>query len=76
MNRFKKELRKKGVKLECDYPYMPYRVGQNIYMEDVYVNSEKATVTEFLNVIDNCWRMTREGELIDWNIENRKRKGW
>lgn len=24
MNRFKKELRKRGYQLECDYPYLPF----------------------------------------------------
>ena len=39
MNRLKKEIRKKGVKLECDYPFMPYDG-----LEAVKVDTEKATV--------------------------------
>lgn len=37
MNRVKKELRKAGAKLECDYEYLPFNG-----IETVVVNSEKA----------------------------------
>lgn len=44
MNRFKKELRKKGVKLECDYPWMPFElIGHTL--EAIIVNTEMCTVT-------------------------------
>ena len=42
MNRFKKELRKRGIKLECDYEYLPYNG-----IETVVVNSENATVSTY-----------------------------
>ena len=50
MTRFKKELRKRGVKLECDYPYLPFElVGTTL--ECVVVNSELCSVTEITTSI-------------------------
>lgn len=40
MNRLKKEIRKKGIKLESDYPFMPYEG-----LEAVKVDSEKVTIS-------------------------------
>jgi len=42
MNRFKRELRKRGVKLECVYPFIPYNG-----LEAVVVHSDTATVSEY-----------------------------
>lgn len=42
MNRFKKELRKRGVKLECDYPCLPFNG-----IETVVVDSANATVSTY-----------------------------
>ena len=42
MNRFKKELRKHGVKLECDYECLPYNG-----IETVVVDSANATVSTY-----------------------------
>ena len=39
MNRFKKELSKRGYKMEKDYPYMPFNE-----IEAIVVNSEDATL--------------------------------
>lgn len=73
MNRVKKVLRKKGIKLACDYPVLPYDVvGRflepgHIFIDDVVVNSEKATVTNYLNVIVERRTLQRNGEIItDW----------
>ena len=71
MNRFKKEIRKKGIKLESDYPVIPYYVkGKscfepgNICIRSVFVNSETATVTVFYNVgVDKLITLKRNGEL-------------
>lgn len=49
MNRFKKYVRIKGIKLECDYPWLPYDY-QNIAVEGVRVDSENAIVIQSLNV--------------------------
>lgn len=42
MNRLKKEIRRKGVKLELDYPFLPFNG-----LECVKVDSEKATISEY-----------------------------
>lgn len=71
MNRFKKEIRKRGIKLESDYPELPYYVkGKSCFepgyicIESVFVNSETATVTEFYNVgVDKLITMKRNGKL-------------
>ena len=46
MNRFKKELRKAGTRLECDYPYLPYDLG-SMSIDSIVVNSELCTVTTY-----------------------------
>ena len=57
MNRFKKEIRKRGYKLESDYPWMPYDIkgsfGEpgHIALDSVYVDSEMATIYHYYNVI-------------------------
>lgn len=45
MTAFKKYVRSKGKKLECDYPFMPYNLGGGPTIESVIVDSEAATVT-------------------------------
>ena len=40
MNRLKKEIRKKGVMLECDYPYLPFNG-----IEAVKVDSEQVALS-------------------------------
>ena len=42
MNRLKKEIRKKGVMLECDYPFLPFDG-----LEAVKVDSEKAILSRY-----------------------------
>ena len=52
MNRFKKELRKKGIKLECDYPFIPYEM-KHVTLEAVEVDSEICTVAfVFTSIIE------------------------
>lgn len=50
MNRFKKELRKKGIKLECDYPWLPYE-GKYVTLDSILVNSEMCMVTHIYTSI-------------------------
>lgn len=52
MNRFKKELRKRGVKLECDYEYLPFDG-----LETIVVNAEKATVSTY--TVCGGWSTTK-----------------
>lgn len=74
MNRFKKEIRKRGFKLNSDYPCLPFYIKGKSFLEpgyilidNVYVNSAEATVTQFLNIANVKWRMMRNGkiEMID-----------
>ena len=76
MNRFKRELRRKGVKLKDDYMCLPFALSGNnpfspgyISVEDVFVDSKRATVTIFYNVIDETIRMDRNGKLVDADTE-------
>ena len=69
MNRFKKELRKKGVKLNKDYPWLPYYLNGSfmepgfIVLDEVLVNSQRAEVTEVLNVGIFTYGMQRNGNI-------------
>ena len=76
MNRFKKELRKKGIKLEADYPCLPFYIkGRScfepgfIYIDAVIVNSEKATWTECLNVVNITSRLNRNGQIENVDLD-------
>ena len=42
MNRLKKEIRTKGVKLESDFPFLPFNG-----IETIKVDSENATISEY-----------------------------
>ena len=62
MNRFKKELRKQGVKLENDYPWLPFDMG-SVTLETVSVNSELCTVTKYFTSIVCVDHYNRQMEL-------------
>lgn len=74
MNRVKKEFRKKGIRLECDYPTLPYYIkGKScfepghIFVDMVTVNSEVAIVRRYLNVITEKYTLQRNGSIKeDW----------
>lgn len=65
MTRVKKELRKRGAKLECDYDTLPFWVpGCGYAVEGVSVNVEEATYMIYVNVADPIRiRLTRTGML-------------
>ena len=76
MNRIKKEFRKKGYKLESDLPEIPYFVkGKSIFepgyifIEGISVDSEKATMSIFYNVIAIKYTMERTGEITELMID-------
>lgn len=46
MNRFKKEIRKRGIKLEADFPFLPFEG-----IEAVHVDSERATISTYYNFL-------------------------
>ena len=50
MNRFKKELAKRGYKMDKDYPCLPCEVSKNIYLECTIVNSSLAKLCIVYNV--------------------------
>lgn len=71
MNRVKKELRKKGLKLESDYPYLPFYIKGNsifepgyIFVDEIRVDSEKATLYRFLNIGRETHTMQRDGSVV------------
>ena len=67
MNRFKKFLISKGMEINPETLPMDIkgRFGQpgHIYLEDITVDSEKAQVTEYYNVITNKYQILRNGNL-------------
>ena len=66
MNRLKKELRKKGIKLACDFEYLPFEVSHSykIYIDDIIVNSENASVTIVYNALIDTIILKRDGSII------------
>ena len=70
MNRFKKEIRARGVKLEQDYDFMPYPIkGKSCFepgyisIQDIHVRADKAKVYTNLNIGCELCLMDRSGEL-------------
>ncbi len=70
MNRFKKEIRKRGIKLAIDYPTLPYAIkGKSpfetgyIAVDDVFVDATKANVVVFYNVDETIYHMDRDGSI-------------
>lgn len=62
MNRLKKEFRKRGIKLECDYPMIPYDEGSQSVL-GVYVNCElPKVIIEYNSLAVNCF-LLRNGKL-------------
>lgn len=65
MNRFKKEIRKKGIKLENEYDSIPYVFDNGISIQAIDINSETATIVHFYNVDVVIERMERDGSMTD-----------
>lgn len=70
MNRLKKELHRKGIRLAKDYPELPYFIkGKSIFesgyifVDDVVVESETATVYVYLNVLVETYTLLRNGNV-------------
>ena len=67
MNAFKRYVRKKGFKLECDYPWLPYE-QKMVSIEAVYVNSEFCYVTQYTTVGDLIAYFKKDGTIeYDFN---------
>jgi hypothetical protein len=60
MTRFKKELRRLGVKLESDYPWLPFEG-----IQAVTVVQEYAQVGIHHTGISTIWQMGRDGKLYE-----------
>ena len=69
MNRFKKELRKKGVKLESDYLYLPCPYGESLILEGISVSSEQAKFIKHFTCGSVLYKMDRKGNIFcyAWN---------
>lgn len=68
MNRFKRELKKRGFKIANDFEYMPvWFENQAVLLEAVRVNAEKCTVTYLYNVATEVWHLQRSGEVDFYN---------
>lgn len=73
MNAFKRYVRSKGIKLECDYPELPHYIrGEScfepgyIYIDAVEVDAKSATVARWTNVMG--WEYTtfnRDGSCVE-----------
>lgn len=63
MTRFKKEMKKKGWKFSEDYTWLPFETSNNIFIEDVDCNEEKAYIFEGTNVSAIRFFIGRNGEV-------------
>ncbi len=63
MNALKKYLRKKGVIMDHEYPYMPFEVTPGVILETVTINPETAEVWYVYNITTEHLRLGRDGEL-------------
>ena len=64
MNRFKKYIQKSGFRLEQDCDQLPLQVANNIYLDAIIVNSEKATIKYIYNCDDITLKLQRDGCFI------------
>lgn len=55
MTRWKKEIRKRGIKLECDYPYLPFdNYGkQHVSLEGVSVYIVNETLYPYIRIVEH-----------------------
>lgn len=71
MNRLKKELRNKGVMLESDYPFIPYRENGTELL-GIEVDSENCIVTEFYTSIIIRMQLRDNGKIVMWHKQEVK----
>ena len=68
MNRFKKYVRLKGIKLSNDYICLPFEEKPNIFIEDCLVNKTTLQVIKYLNIGDVIMTFNRDGTITyDFN---------
>lgn len=63
MNRFKKYVRSKGIKLSCDYMYLPFEEKPYIFVEDCLVNKNTMQVIKYLNIGNVIMTFNRDGSI-------------
>lgn len=70
MTAFKKYLKKKGIKFEEDYYFIPYPVYGGVLLEEVTCVPEKAEVIFVYTSIILKYRLERDGQLVDVEEDN------
>ena len=70
MTRLKKEFKKRGFKLECDYDHMPYYLNGKSFMDRGYVLlfgvqviREQAQLIRMLNIGTEVYSIQRDGSI-------------
>ena len=66
MNRFKKEIRKKGIMLENDYLFLPCEKG-GLTLDGINVNSVDCVIAFFYTSIIVYAKLNRNGEFTYWS---------
>jgi hypothetical protein len=62
MNRFKKYVQSKGIKLEQDYIYLPMQIG-SVTVEAVFCNAQEAKVVTCYDVGTGITKFDRYGNI-------------
>lgn len=60
MNRFKQELLRKGIKLECDYLWLPFETD-GVFIRAVSADASRAICLVFTSAMVVRYRMNRDG---------------
>lgn len=67
MNRFKKELKRRGFKMECDYPWLPYDMG-SASLQAIIVDAEHCAVIDVYDVIVERYEFGRDMKLLPYEL--------
>ena len=51
------------------YPCLPYEVSKGIFLETTIFNAQTATVHAYYNVISLHYQITRNGKILDLNLD-------
>ena len=63
MNAFKRYVKKKGFKLENDYPWLPYNIKPHMTIETILCNSEYCFIVLGYTSISTIVHFNRDGSL-------------
>ena len=65
MNRFKKYVKSKGIKLADDYPFLPFEEYPTIVVDDcIVITSECKVIKRYLSLGDVVITFTKDGKII------------